>query len=83
VYERLGDDQRFLLEYKLFEPAFYSTDVPDWGTSYAHCVKLGPKAHFHSILTSFNQKQQAAEAITIFPVQVIALCKLYFQSAQA
>jgi L-rhamnose isomerase/sugar isomerase len=44
VYERLGDDQRFLLEYKLFEPAFYMTDVPDWGTSYAHCLKLGPKA---------------------------------------
>ncbi|HLV74086.1 L-rhamnose isomerase/sugar isomerase [Actinomadura hallensis] len=44
VYERLGDDQRFLLEYKLFEPAFYMTDVPDWGASYAHCVKLGPKA---------------------------------------
>ncbi|SCD58010.1 L-rhamnose isomerase / sugar isomerase [Streptomyces sp. BpilaLS-43] len=44
VYERLGDDQRMLLEYKLFEPAFYTTDVPDWGTSYAHCLKLGPKA---------------------------------------
>jgi L-rhamnose isomerase/sugar isomerase len=44
VYDRLGDDQRFLLEYKFFEPAFYATDVPDWGTSYAHCVKLGPKA---------------------------------------
>ncbi|POX37037.1 L-rhamnose isomerase [Streptomyces sp. Ru73] len=44
VYARLGDDQRMLLEYKLFEPAFYTTDVPDWGTSYAHCLKLGPKA---------------------------------------
>jgi L-rhamnose isomerase/sugar isomerase len=44
VYERLGDNQRMLLEYKLFEPAFYSTDVPDWGTSYAHCLKLGEKA---------------------------------------
>jgi len=44
VYERLGENQRFLLEYKLFEPAFYMTDVPDWGTAYAHCVKLGPKA---------------------------------------
>ncbi|GGQ54362.1 L-rhamnose isomerase [Streptomyces althioticus] len=44
VYERLGDDQRMLLEYKLFEPAFYATDVPDWGTAYAHCLKLGPKA---------------------------------------
>ncbi|MFF5362817.1 L-rhamnose isomerase [Streptomyces scabiei] len=44
VYGRLGDDQRMLLEYKFFEPAFYTTDVPDWGTAYAHCLKLGPKA---------------------------------------
>ncbi|MET0136405.1 MAG: L-rhamnose isomerase [Kibdelosporangium sp.] len=44
AYDRLGDDQRILLEYKLFEPAFYATDIPDWGTSYAHCVELGPKA---------------------------------------
>jgi len=33
-----------LLEYKLFEPAFYMTDVPDWGTAYAHCLTLGDKA---------------------------------------
>ena len=44
VYARLGDGQRMLLEYKLFEPAFYATDVPDWGTAYAHCLKLGDKA---------------------------------------
>ncbi|GAA3441393.1 L-rhamnose isomerase [Planomonospora venezuelensis] len=44
VYDRLGADQRMLLEYKLFEPAFYTTDVPDWGTAYAHCLELGPKA---------------------------------------
>jgi len=44
VYGRLGDGQRLVLEYKLFEPAFYHTDVPDWGTAYAHCLKLGPKA---------------------------------------
>ncbi|MFI8287855.1 L-rhamnose isomerase [Streptomyces sp. NPDC085614] len=44
VYERLGDDQRILLEYKFFEPAFYTTDIPDWGTAYAHCLKLGDKA---------------------------------------
>ena len=44
VYDRLGDGQRMLLEYKLFEPSFYTTDVPDWGTAYAHCLKLGPKA---------------------------------------
>ncbi|WP_431033083.1 L-rhamnose isomerase [Streptomyces sp. P6-2-1] len=44
VYARLGDDQRLLLEYKFFEPAFYTTDVPDWGTAFRHCLKLGPKA---------------------------------------
>ncbi len=44
VYRRLGGNQRLLLEYKLFEPAFYTTDVPDWGISYAHCLKLGGRA---------------------------------------
>ncbi|GAC1477345.1 MAG: L-rhamnose isomerase [Pseudarthrobacter sp.] len=44
VYDRLGEDQRLVLEYKFFEPAFYHTDVPDWGTSYVHCLALGDKA---------------------------------------
>ena len=44
VYARLGASQRLVLEYKLFEPAFYATDVPDWGTAYAHCVALGDRA---------------------------------------
>jgi len=44
VYERLGANQRMVLEYKFFEPSFYTTDVPDWGTAFIHCVSLGPKA---------------------------------------
>ncbi len=44
VYDRISEEQRIVLEYKLFEPAFYTTDVPDWGTSYAHCLELGPRA---------------------------------------
>ncbi len=44
VYGRLGSEQRLLLEYKLFEPAFYHTDVPDWGTALVHCVALGDRA---------------------------------------
>jgi L-rhamnose isomerase/sugar isomerase len=44
VHDRLTGDQRMLLEYKLFEPAFYTTDVPDWGTAYAHCVATGERA---------------------------------------
>lgn len=44
IYERLGADQRLVLEYKFFEPAFYHTDVPDWGTAYAQVVALGERA---------------------------------------
>ncbi|WP_430648016.1 L-rhamnose isomerase [Agromyces sp. GXS1127] len=44
IYDRLGDEQRLVLEYKFFEPAFYHTDVPDWGTSYAQVAALGDKA---------------------------------------
>jgi L-rhamnose isomerase / sugar isomerase len=44
VYAQLGPGQRMLLEYKLFEPSFYTTDVPDWGTSLLHCLALGPQA---------------------------------------
>ena len=44
VYDRLSEHQRLVLEYKFFEPAFYATDVPDWGTSYAHSVALGERA---------------------------------------
>ncbi len=44
VHDRLGPEQRMLLEYKLFEPAFYLTDVPDWGTAYVHSVAAGEKA---------------------------------------
>jgi L-rhamnose isomerase/sugar isomerase len=44
IYGQLADDQRLVLEYKFFEPAFYHTDVPDWGTSYVHCAALGDRA---------------------------------------
>ncbi|MEE6282506.1 L-rhamnose isomerase [Georgenia sp. MJ170] len=44
VYSQVSADQRLVLEYKFFEPAFYHTDVPDWGTAYAHVVALGERA---------------------------------------
>lgn len=44
VYAALPEGGRLLLEYKPFEPAFYASDVPDWGTAYAHCLKLGERA---------------------------------------
>ena len=44
IYAALDSDQRLVLEYKFFEPAFYHTDVPDWGTSLVHCLALGERA---------------------------------------
>ncbi|MBE6482734.1 MAG: L-rhamnose isomerase [Actinomyces ruminicola] len=44
IYAALDDDQQLVLEYKFFEPAFYHTDVPDWGTSLVHCLALGERA---------------------------------------
>ncbi|MGH3357176.1 MAG: L-rhamnose isomerase [Nocardioidaceae bacterium] len=44
TYAAMPEDLTMLLEYKFFEPAFYHTDVPDWGTSYVQCSHLGPRA---------------------------------------
>jgi L-rhamnose isomerase / sugar isomerase len=44
IYARIGREQRLVLEYKFFEPAFYHTDVPDWGTSYVQVAALGDRA---------------------------------------
>jgi len=44
IYNALPDDWRIFLEHKLYEPAFYSTVINDWGTSYTCATELGPKA---------------------------------------
>ncbi len=44
IYAALAPHHRLVLEYKIFEPAFYHMDVPDWGTSYAQVCELGPQA---------------------------------------
>ena len=44
VYEALPLDQELLIEYKLFEPAFYATDLADWGSALVVCHKLGDQA---------------------------------------
>ena len=44
IYARLTGQQRLVLEYKFFEPSFYHTDVPDWGTSYVQVAALGERA---------------------------------------
>lgn len=44
LYDALDDDMSMVLEYKPFEPFFYTTDLQDWGMSKLMCDKLGPKA---------------------------------------
>jgi L-rhamnose isomerase / sugar isomerase len=44
VYAVLPPDQQMLVEYKLFEPAFYATDLADWGSALLTCQKLGERA---------------------------------------
>jgi L-rhamnose isomerase/sugar isomerase len=44
TYKHLPEGARMLIEYKFFEPAFYHTDLPDWGTAYAMALKMGERA---------------------------------------
>jgi len=44
VYEAMPESMTMAIEYKFFEPAFYHTDLADWGMVYALVTKLGPRA---------------------------------------
>ena len=44
IYAALPDDWHLFIEHKLYEPAFYSTVIQDWGTSVLCAMELGPKA---------------------------------------
>ncbi|HEX8677920.1 MAG TPA: sugar isomerase [Segetibacter sp.] len=45
IYASLPEDWKMFVEYKAFEPNFYSTTVGDWGQSFLYASKLGPKAY--------------------------------------
>ncbi|PKK36990.1 sugar isomerase [Siphonobacter sp. SORGH_AS_0500] len=45
IYAALPEDWKLFVEYKAFEPNFYSTTVGDWGQSFLYASKLGPKAY--------------------------------------
>src|SRR5205823_7667725 len=44
LYEQTPPEQELLIEYKFFEPAFYATDLADWGSALLVCQKLGARA---------------------------------------
>jgi L-rhamnose isomerase / sugar isomerase len=57
VYAALPETQELLVEYKFFEPAFYATDLADWGSSLLVCQKLGPRA---KVLVDMGHHAQGA-----------------------
>jgi L-rhamnose isomerase/sugar isomerase len=44
LYASMPERQELLVEYKFFEPAFYATDIADWGSALLLCHRLGPRA---------------------------------------
>lgn len=79
IYAWLPEGSRLLLEYKFFEPAFYSTDLPDWGTAYALCLKLGPQAQ---VLVDLGHHPQGTniEALVAFLLEEGKLGGFHFNA---
>jgi L-rhamnose isomerase/sugar isomerase len=65
VYEELPDEQELLVEYKFFEPAFYATDLADWGSALLACQKLGERAR---VLVDLGHHAQGANVEQIVAV---------------
>jgi L-rhamnose isomerase/sugar isomerase len=55
VYDALADEMELLVEYKLYEPAFYATDLADWGSALLACQELGDRA---SVLVDLGHHAQ-------------------------
>jgi L-rhamnose isomerase/sugar isomerase len=65
VHGELGDDQRLLVEYKPFEPAFYHTDLADWGMSLLIARETGEKARV-LVDTGHHYASQNIEQIVVW-----------------
>jgi L-rhamnose isomerase/sugar isomerase len=62
VHDRLGPEQRLLVEYKPYEPAFYHTDIADWGMAFLLAKTAGPQA-FVLVDTGHHYQSQNIEQI--------------------
>jgi L-rhamnose isomerase/sugar isomerase len=65
VYAELPAEQELLVEYKFFEPAFYATDLADWGSALLTCLKLGERAN---VLVDLGHHAQGANIEQIVAV---------------
>jgi L-rhamnose isomerase/sugar isomerase len=57
VYAAMPAEQELLVEYKFFEPAFYATDLADWGSALLTCLSLGERA---KVLVDLGHHAQGA-----------------------
>lgn len=65
VYAAMPDSMTMVIEYKLFEPAFYHTDLADWGISYIMACKLGERAR---VLVDIGHHAQGANIENIVAI---------------
>lgn len=79
VYAKLRENQRMLIEYKFFEPAFYHTDLADWGMALNLARKLGPKAEV-LVDTGHHAQGTNVEHIVAFLLDEGALGGFHFNA---
>jgi len=77
LHEQLGPDDRMLIEYKPFEPAFYHTDLADWGMSYVVAKEVGPKAKV-LVDTGHHYTTQNVEQIVAWLLDIDMLGGFHF-----
>ncbi|HEU5341373.1 TIM barrel protein [Edaphobacter sp.] len=77
THAALGDGQRMLVEYKPFEPAFYHTDIADWGMALELARKAGPKAKV-LVDTGHHYQGQNIEQIVAWLLHAGALGGFHF-----
>jgi L-rhamnose isomerase / sugar isomerase len=77
VHEELDDDQRLLVEYKPFEPAFYHTDLADWGMALLIAREAGPKARV-LVDTGHHYQSQNIEQIVAWLLRERMLAGFHF-----
>jgi L-rhamnose isomerase/sugar isomerase len=76
-HDALGPQMRMLIEYKPFEPAFYHTDVADWGMAYVFARQAGPKAKV-LVDTGHHLQGQNIEHIVAFLIDENMLGGFHF-----
>ncbi|MGD0616830.1 MAG: TIM barrel protein [Bryobacteraceae bacterium] len=77
AYARMSTDQRMLIEYKPFEPAFYHTDIADWGMALLFAKGAGPNARV-LVDTGHHYQSQNIEQIVAWLLDLDMLGGFHF-----